>query len=92
MHTTTVTGVLAGIKQARDFVVIVRTAEGDVDVTIPPLALQLLPDPVGHFERLVGEKMGFCVVPGHEIDGARVLDTQCREPAARLAATPILGI
>ncbi|EIS3740369.1 hypothetical protein LO908_002745 [Aeromonas hydrophila] len=84
MHTTTVTGVLAGVKNAPDFAVIVRTAEGDVDVIIPPLALQLLPDPVAHFERLVGEKMGFCVVPGHEIDGARVLDTQYRNSEARI--------
>ncbi|MCR3902813.1 hypothetical protein NUK36_08250 [Aeromonas hydrophila] len=83
MHTTTVTGVLAGVKQAQDFAVIVRTAEGDVDVVIPPLALQLLPDPVCHFQRLVGEPMGFCVVPGHEIDGARVLDTQYRNSEAR---------
>jgi hypothetical protein len=83
MHTTTVTGVLVGVKQAQDFAVIVRTAEGEVDVLIPPLALQLLPDPVGHFQRLVGERMGFCVVPGHEIDGARVLDTQYRNSEAR---------
>jgi hypothetical protein len=83
MDMTTVTGVLAGVKNAPDFAVIVRTAEGDVDVIIPPLALQLLPDPVAHFERLVGEKMGFCVVPGHEIDGARVLDTQYRDPEVR---------
>ncbi len=83
MHTTTVTGVLAGVKNAQDFSVIVRTAEGDVDVTIPPLALQLLPNPTAHFERLVGEKMGFCVVPGHEIDGARVLDTQYRDSEVR---------
>lgn len=84
MHTTTVTGVLAGVKQAQDFAVIVRTAEGDVDVVIPPLALQLLPDPAAHFERLVGETMGFCVVPVHEIDGARVLDTQYRNSEARI--------
>lgn len=84
MGATTVTGVLAGVKQAQDFAVIVRTAEGDVDVIIPPLALQLLPDPAAHFERLVGEKMGFCVVPGHEIDGARVLDTQYRNSEARI--------
>lgn len=84
MGATTVTGVLAGVKQAQDFAVIVRTAEGDVDVVIPPLALQLLPDPAAHFERLVGEKMGFCVVPGHEIDGARVLDTQYRNTEARI--------
>lgn len=84
MRATTVTGVLAGVKQAQDFAVIVRTAEGDVDVVIPPLALQLLPDPAAHFERLVGEKMGFCVVPGHEIDGARVLDTQYRNSEARI--------
>lgn len=84
MAMATVTGVLAGVKRARDFSVVVRTAEGDVDVIIPPLALQLLPDPVGHFERLVGEKMGFCVVPGHEIDGARVLDTQYRNSEARI--------
>ncbi|MFM4812788.1 hypothetical protein [Aeromonas dhakensis] len=84
MGATTVTGVLAGVKQAQDFAVIVRTAEGDVDVVIPPLALQLLPDPAAHFERLVGEKMGFCVVPGHEIDGARVLDTQYRNSEARI--------
>ncbi|MDM5088732.1 hypothetical protein OB947_07330 [Aeromonas bestiarum] len=83
MHTTTVTGVLVGVKQAQDFAVIVRTAEGEVDVLIPPLALQLQPDPVGHFQRLVGERMGFCVVPGHEIDGARVLDTQYRNSEAR---------
>ncbi|WFF99879.1 hypothetical protein [Aeromonas caviae] len=83
MGATTVTGVLAGVKQALNFAVIVRTAEGDVDVVIPPLALQLLPDPVAHFERLVGENMGFCVVPGHEIDGARVLDTQYRDPEVR---------
>lgn len=84
MHVTTVTGVLAGVKQARDFSVIVRTAdEGDVAIVIPPLALQLLPDPVGHFERLVGETMGFYVVPGHEINGARVLDTQYRDPEVR---------
>ncbi|MEE1952245.1 MAG: hypothetical protein ACRCVD_01680 [Halioglobus sp.] len=83
MAMATVTGVLAGVKQARDFSVVVRTAEGDVDVIIPPLALQLLPDPAAHFERLVGEKMGFCVVPGHEIDGARVLDTQYRDPEAQ---------
>ncbi|MFM5471671.1 hypothetical protein [Aeromonas veronii] len=81
---TTVTGVLAGVKSAQDFAVIVRTAEGDVDVIIPPLALQLLPDPTAHFERLVGEIMGFCVVPGHEIDGARVLDTQYRNSEARI--------
>jgi len=84
MGATTVTGVLAGVKQAQDFAVIVRTAEGDVDIVIPPLALQLLPDPAAHFERLVGEKMGFCVVPGHEIDGARVLDTQYRNSEARI--------
>ncbi|HAT2713646.1 TPA: hypothetical protein I8303_002378 [Aeromonas hydrophila] len=84
MGATTVTGVLAGVKQAQDFAVIVRTAEGDVYVVIPPLALQLLPDPAAHFERLVGEKMGFCVVPGHEIDGARVLDTQYRNSEARI--------
>lgn len=84
MGATTVTGVLAGVKQAQDFAVIVRTAEGDVDVVIPPLALQLLPDPAAHFERLVGEKMGFCVVPGHEINGARVLDTQYRNSEARI--------
>ncbi|MFM4921660.1 hypothetical protein [Aeromonas dhakensis] len=84
MGATTVTGVLVGVKQAQDFAVIVRTAEGDVDVVIPPLALQLLPDPAAHFERLVGEKMGFCVVPGHEIDGARVLDTQYRNSEARI--------
>ncbi|MFM5139258.1 hypothetical protein [Aeromonas rivipollensis] len=85
MRTTTVTGVLAGVKQARDFAVIVRTAdEGDVAIVIPPLALQLLPDPGAHFERLVGEKMGFYVVPGHEIDGARVLDTQYRNSEERL--------
>ncbi|WP_439825498.1 hypothetical protein [Aeromonas caviae] len=84
MGATTVTGVLAGVKQAQDYAVIVRTAEGDVDVVIPPLALQLLPDPAAHFERLVGEKMGFCVVPGHEIDGARVLDTQYRNSEARI--------
>ncbi|MGL6383501.1 hypothetical protein ACSZMU_15160 [Aeromonas caviae] len=83
MHVTTVTGVLAGVNNAQDFAVIVRTAEGDVDVIIPPLALQLLPDPVAHFERLVGENMGFCVVPGHEVDGARVLDTQYRDPEVR---------
>ncbi|WP_421182067.1 hypothetical protein [Aeromonas dhakensis] len=84
MNTTTVTGVLAGVKQARDFAVIVRTAdEDDVAIVIPPLALQFLPDPVAHFERLVGEKMGFCVVPGHKIDGARVLDTQYRDPEAQ---------
>lgn len=84
MHATTVTGVLTGVEQAQDFAVIVRTAdEGDVAIVIPPLALQLLPDPVGHFERLVGERMGFYVVPGHEIDGARVLDTQYRDPEVR---------
>lgn len=82
---TTVTGVLAGIEcTADDFVVIVRTAdESDVAIVIPPLALQLLPDPIAHFERLVGERMGFYVVPGHEIDGARVLDTQYRDPEVR---------
>ncbi|MER0108457.1 hypothetical protein ABQG55_07140 [Aeromonas dhakensis] len=85
MNTTTVTGVLAGVKNAQDFAVVVRTAdEGDIAIVIPPLALQLLPDPVVHFERLVGEKMGFYVVPGHEIDGARVLDTQYRNSEERL--------
>lgn len=83
MCENTVTGVLAGVKNAPDFAVIVSTADGDVDVIIPPLALQLLPDPIAHFERLVGDKMGFCVVPGHEIDGARVLDTQYRNSEAR---------
>ena len=82
---TTVTGVLAGVKNAQDFAVVVRTADkGDVAIVIPPLALQHLPEPVAHFERLVGEKMGFCVVPGHEFDGARVLDTQCRNSEARI--------
>lgn len=85
MDRSTVTGVLAGVKQAREFAIIVRTAdEGDVAIVIPPLALQLLPDPVDHFQRLVGEKMGFYVVPGHEIDGARVLDTQYRNSEARI--------
>lgn len=84
MDMTTVTGQLVGIKKHEHFAVIVRTAEGDVEVVIPPLALDLLPDPVAHFERLVGEKMGFYVVPGHEIDGARVLDTQRRDSEERI--------
>ncbi|MGG5827980.1 hypothetical protein [Aeromonas salmonicida] len=85
MDMTTVTGVLAAIKDSADnFAVIVRTAEGDLEVVIPPLALDRLPDPAAHFERLVGEKMGFYVVPGREIDGARVLDTQRRHSEERL--------
>lgn len=80
----TVTGVLAGIKNVGNFAVILSTAEGDVEIIIPPLALDRLPDPVGHFERLIGENMGFHVVPGHEIDGARVLDTQRRNSEVRL--------